>query len=71
MSDKFKETYDKGTDLEKVSLNIDKCLKMIQNRDYYNAYNILDETFRNNNFGDRLFLNLYLLNNLYTYLQNY
>ena len=64
MSDKFKETYDKGTDLEKVSLNIDKWLKMIQNRDYYNAYNILDETFRNNNFGD--------LNNFKQYIdQNY
>ena len=64
MSDKFKETYDKGTDLEKVSLNIDKWLKMIQNRDYYNAYNILDETFRNSNFGD--------LNNFKQYIdQNY
>ena len=64
MSDKFKETYDEGIDLEKVSLNIDKWLKMIQNRDYYNAYNILDETFRNNNFGD--------LNNFKQYIdQNY
>lgn len=51
-SEKFKETYDKGGELEKVSLNVDKWLKMIKNKDYYNAYNNLDETFRNNNFGN-------------------
>lgn len=63
-SEKFKETYDKGGELEKVSLNVDKWLKMIKNKDYYNAYNNLDETFRNNNFGN--------LNNFKQYIeQNY
>lgn len=51
-SEKFKETYDAGGELEKVSLNVDKWLKMIKNKDYYNAYNNLDETFRNTNFGN-------------------
>lgn len=64
MSEKFKETYDKGTDSERVTLNIDKWLKMIQNKDYYNAYNTLDETFRNTNFGN--------INNFKQYIdQNY
>lgn len=64
MSEKFKETYDKGTDSERVTLNIDKWLKMIQNKDYYNAYNTLDETFRNTNFVN--------INNFKQYIdQNY
>lgn len=64
MSEKFKENYDKGTDSERVTLNIDKWLKMIQNKDYYNAYNTLDETFRNTYFGN--------INNFKQYIdQNY
>ena len=64
MSEKFKETYDKGKDSERVTLNIDKWLKMIQNKDYYNAYNTLDETFRNTYFGN--------INNFKQYIdQNY
>ena len=51
VSDKFIETYDNGSEEEKVSMNIDKWLEMIKNKDYYNAYDILDETFRNNNFN--------------------
>lgn len=51
-SNKFIETYDSSTEDKKVSMNIDKWLNMIRNKDYYNAYNILDETFRGNNFGN-------------------
>lgn len=51
ISNKFKETYDSASDEEKVSININKWLEMIKNKDYYNAYNILDENFRNTNFG--------------------
>lgn len=50
-SDEFIETYDNGSEEDKVSMNIDKWLEMIKNKDYYNAYDILDETFRNNNFN--------------------
>ena len=51
MTDTFKKTYD-GTDNQgKVMLNSDKWIQMINNRDYTSAYNVLDETFRNNNFG--------------------
>lgn len=52
VSDKFIETYNNGSEEEKVSMNIDKWLMMIKSKDYYNAYYILDETFRNNNFSD-------------------
>lgn len=50
-SDKFLETYNSSQDQGKVMLNIDKWRMMINNRDYKAAYNVLDETFRNNTFG--------------------
>lgn len=50
-TDEFITEYDEGNDKNKVLLNIDKWVKMLNNRDYTSAYNVLDETFRNNNFG--------------------
>lgn len=50
-TDKFKEQYDTGKNDTKVMLNVDKWISMLNNRDYKSAYNLLDETFRNNNFG--------------------
>ena len=32
-------------------LNVDKWMQMLNNRDYEAAFNVLDETFRNNNFN--------------------
>ena len=51
ISDNFKETYDSSNEQQKVAMNIDKWIQMINTRDYTNAYNVLDETFRNNNWG--------------------
>ena len=50
-AENFIKEYDEGDDQNKVLLNIDKWVKMLNNRDYNAAYNVLDETFRNNNFG--------------------
>ena len=50
-TDNFKTTYDKSSEEYKVAMNIDKWIQMINSRDYTSAYNCLDETFRNNNFG--------------------
>lgn len=52
MSEKFKETYDSSPNEKKVSMNVNKLLEMIKNKDYYNIYDILDENFKNNNFKD-------------------
>lgn len=52
ISDNFKDSYDKGDTKEKVLLNINKWIQMLNNRDYSSAYKVLDETFRNNNFGN-------------------
>ena len=51
MSNNFKSTYDNADDQGKTMLNADKWIQMLNNRDYTAAYNVLDETFRNNNFG--------------------
>lgn len=69
MSDKFKNTYDKGTNENKTSMNVDKWMMMIQNKDFENAYNLLDETFRNNNFGNVENFKQYMNNKYSTALQ--
>ncbi len=51
MTDNFKGAYDKTDVQGKTMLNCDKWIQMLNNRDYTSAYNVLDETFRNNNFG--------------------
>lgn len=51
VTSKFKETYEAASDKDKVAMNIDKWVDMLNNRDYQAAYNVLDETFRNENFG--------------------
>lgn len=52
MSDNFKKAYDGGANEYRTSLDVDKWMMMIQNKDFENAYNLLDETFRTNNFGN-------------------
>lgn len=49
-TDKFKTTYNSGNEEKKVTMNIDKWVDMLNNRDYKAAYNVLNETFRNNKF---------------------
>lgn len=51
-TDKFKETYSSSNKQKKVMMNIDKWVQMLNNRDYQVAYNVLDETYRNNTFGE-------------------
>ena len=51
LTEKFKTTYDSSDIQYKVAMNIDKWVQMLNNRDYKAAYNVLDETFRNNNWG--------------------
>lgn len=48
---KFKDEYNSSNDQNKIMLNVDKWIQMLNNRDYSAAYKVLDETFRNNNFG--------------------
>lgn len=50
-TEKFKSEYQKANIQEKVAMNIDKWVQMLNNRDYSAAYNVLDTTFRSNKFG--------------------
>lgn len=49
--DKDIEEYNKLSDDEKAKYDIKRWLKMLNNKDYKYAYQFLDETFRNNNYG--------------------
>lgn len=64
LTDNFKTTYDEGNDMQKVRMNIDRWVEMINNRDYHTAYKYLDETFRNNNFGSEEAFEQYMRDNL-------
>lgn len=45
------EKYNNSNNAQKTAINIEKFKQMINLKDYNSAYNVLDETFRNNNFG--------------------
>ena len=63
ITDNFKTTYDKSNNEYKVAMNIDKWVQMLNARDYKTAYNCLDETFRNNNFGSEEAFEQYMREN--------
>lgn len=50
-TERFLEAYQNATPEEKVQMNVNKWFSMLNNRDYHAAYNVLDETFRNQYFG--------------------
>lgn len=50
-TEKFTTTYNSSDNQKKVMMNVDKWVQMLNNRDYTSAYNLLDETYRNNAFG--------------------
>lgn len=63
ITDNFKTTYDESNNEYKVAMNIDKWIQMLNARDYKSAYNCLDETFRNNNFGSEEAFEQYMREN--------
>lgn len=52
ISEKFLTTYNKSNNNDKVMMNVDKFIMMLNNRDYGKAYSVLDKEFRNNTFGN-------------------
>ena len=63
-NDVFTEEYNKSDENMKVMMNIDKWRQMLNNRDYNAAYNVLDETFKQNNFDSVEKFEEYMRNNL-------
>ncbi len=45
------DEYNKSSAHDKVQLNIARWVEMLNNKDYIAAFNVLDENFRNENFG--------------------
>lgn len=50
-TEEIKNEYMKKTDRKKVEYNINKWIQMLNNKDYENAYNLLNETFKNKNWN--------------------
>lgn len=48
LTEDFELKYKNAKDEKKVSLNVYRFINMLNNRDYENAYNILDDTFKAN-----------------------
>ena len=66
-SNKFRTEYNNGSIQRKVQLNIDKFIKMLNNKDYKNAYKILDDEFKNNYFKTEEDFKNYMKNNLFEF----
>ena len=66
-TDNFRETYEKSNDIEKVQLNIDMFIKMINRHDYISSYNCISEGFRNNYFKTQEDFENFILNNFFLY----
>lgn len=61
--DEFKTKYNNSNNQSKVIMNIDKFVKMLNNRDYNSAYKLLDERFKNNTFESEEVFEQYMRNN--------
>lgn len=60
-----KENYQKGSDMEKINININNFKQMLNTRDYNSIYDKLDSTFKSNNFINVQKLEEYLEKNTY------
>lgn len=62
-SEELTKKYNEAEEQQKVSYNTDKIISMINSRDFYQLYNVLDETFKTTNFPT--------LQSFEEYLKNY
>ena len=63
----FNKKYAEAKDVDKCVMNLQKFLEMINMQDYESAYSVLDETFRQNNFGTVDNFANYMRNNFFRY----
>lgn len=66
-SEVFTNKYIKSTDEEKVQMNIDKFIQMINRHDYRTSYNCIADSFKNNYFKTQEEFQNYIENNFYSY----
>ena len=50
ITDSFKQKYKKASNVQKISTNVDKVMKMINTYDYIGLYNILEDSYKSSNF---------------------
>lgn len=50
-SEEVQQKYNGGNETRKVQMNVDKWILMLNNKDYKAAYEVLDESFREQYFG--------------------
>ena len=68
--DTYEEQYSKLQNEEKVQANVYIFLQMINTKDYSHAYELLDQTFRNNNFDTLDKFKEYVNANFFSYNLN-
>ena len=64
-SQDFKDRYDDANEQTKVGMNIEKIKQALNNKDYEYVYNKLDNTFKQNNFGNYEQFVSYIKENLF------
>ena len=67
LTEKFITEYYKVSNIKKVMMNIDKFFKMINAKDYKNAYNCLANSFKSNYFKTQASFEKYIKNNTFKY----
>ena len=65
--EEYLEKYEELSDSEKVSANVDTFINMINTKDFKHAYEVLDETFKNNNFNTLDVFKEYINNYFFEY----
>lgn len=66
-SEKFTIEYNKADEQNKVMMNIDKFINMINNKDYKNLYALLADSFKNNYFKTEEDYKEYIKSNFFKY----
>lgn len=67
LTDEGKEEYNELDKFDKAKHNLTKFIKMINSKDYNGIYNVLDNTFKSNNFKNVESLKKYIEENAYKY----
>lgn len=66
LSEEFEKNYSEANNERKAALNVEKFFEMINARDYKNAFESLDKTFRNENFQTYENFKEYVKTNFYS-----
>ena len=67
VTEEFEKEYTNGNDNTKVIMNVDKFIQMLNNYDYKTAYGLLNDTFKQNNFGTEEEFKKYIQDTCYRY----